>query len=244
MAWFRRSTSADSGGANTPIIVIVRDRLEPLLQLLAWLEKAGHDEIYLLDNASTYPPLVEFLATTTHEMVAAGGNLGHRSPWTSGLVGRVGATRRYVITDPDVVPTEDCPLDAVARFSDLLDRHAGIDRVGFGLKIDDLPDTYRHKDGVIEWEKQFWTDEIEPDVFEADIDTTFALYLPGPRKPGAHGLRTGEPYVARHLPWYEDSANPSDEQRYYLDHLDPTVNTWDQELLPTWLDTKLGDGPR
>ncbi len=241
MAWFRPNKKGTSTTAATPIIIIVRDRLEPLRLLLEWLDRAGHDEVYLLDNASTYPPLIDALATSPHTVVPAGGNLGHRSPWTSGLVAKVGADRAYVITDPDVVPDENCPLDAVVKFAELLDRYPEVDRVGFGLKIDDLPEEYRHRDEVVTWEAQFWIDEAEPGVYRADIDTTFALYRPGPRRPGAHGLRTGTPYVARHLPWYEDSEKPSEEQRYYLDHLDPTVNTWDQELLPTWLDSRLGD---
>jgi len=32
-----------------------------------------------------------------------------------------------------------------------------------------------------------------------------------------------------------DSANPTDEERYYHDHLDPSVNTWDQGRLPSWM---------
>ena len=37
-----------------PIIVIVRDRLSHLQQLLAWLDNVGQRNIWLCDNASTY----------------------------------------------------------------------------------------------------------------------------------------------------------------------------------------------
>ena len=47
--------------SNPPIFVIVRDLLSPLQQLLDWLERAGHDRIILVDNASTYPPMLEYL---------------------------------------------------------------------------------------------------------------------------------------------------------------------------------------
>jgi hypothetical protein len=47
-------------------------------------------------------------------------------------------------------------------------------------------------------------------------------------------LRTGSPYLARHLPWYVDSSRPTDEDRYYRDHLDPAVNNWDQGADPDW----------
>ena len=46
-----------------PVIITVRDRITYLKKLLLWLENAGQHEIWLCDNASTYPPLVEFLKT-------------------------------------------------------------------------------------------------------------------------------------------------------------------------------------
>ena len=75
---------------------------------------------------------------------------------------------------------------------------------------------------------------IEPGLFRADVDTTFALNRA--RTPGFEGLaaRTGWPYVARHLPWYADSANPTDEARYYRSHTDAGVNSWDGDVLPHW----------
>lgn len=69
-----------------PVIITVRDRLSCLRQLLNWLEGAEQHEIWLCDNASTFPPLVEFLKTTKHNVVYNNFNLGHRAPWLSGLV--------------------------------------------------------------------------------------------------------------------------------------------------------------
>ena len=69
---------------------------------------------------------------------------------------------------------------------------------------------------IIELESKYWQKPLGDGLFAAPIDTTFALY-----RPGAHGgywlpaCRTGEPYLARHLPWYQDSANLSEEEAYY-----------------------------
>ena len=63
-----------------PVIITVRDRLTYLKQLVEWLESVGQNEIWLCDNASTYPPLVEFLKSTKHNVVRNGYNLGHRAP--------------------------------------------------------------------------------------------------------------------------------------------------------------------
>lgn len=218
--------------ATYPVVIIVRDRVDGLRRLVGWLERAGHVEIVLVDNASTYPPLVEYLRTTPHRVVRLDQNLGHRAPWLSGVVAEVGFERPFVVSDPDVVPDDDCPLDAIAHLQRVLDAHPGVDKVGLGLRIDDLPAHYAAADDVRRWEAQWWRDEVSPGVFRASVDTTFALYRPGRWHRLDNALRTGAPYVARHLPWYADSANPTDEDRYYQAHLDVSVNTWNQGDAP------------
>ena len=95
----------------------------------------------------------------------------------------------YVVSD-HVVPTEECPLDAVDRFLDLLQRYPEYVKVGFGLKLDDIPDRFGLKSSVLPWEKQFWTRPLgETGLYEAIIDTTFALYRGGGRS--RSGPRSG-----------------------------------------------------
>lgn len=221
-----------------PIIVTVRDRLSPLLDLIRWLDLAGQRNIWLCDNASTYPPMLEFLATTRLRVVHTGANLGKRAPWLSGLVPELGHEQFFVVTDPDVVPTEYCPLDALAFFKDTLNEHPEIDKVGFSLKIDDLPSHYVHKDAVIAWEGQFWKDPVFNRFYRAPIDTTFALYRPGLGH-GPHHLRSAPPYEARHLPWYQDSAHPTDEDRYYAAHADSGETNWNDQRIPANVRAKL-----
>lgn len=217
-----------------PVFIIVRDRLTPLEQLVSWLESIGQTELWLIDNASTYPPLLHFLETTTHQVVRLEHNLGHRSPWLSGAVQRHARGRHYIVTDPDIVPDVDCPPNALRHFRKLLRRHRDIDKVGFGLRIDDLPHHYPHRDQVREWEQRFWRDEVEPSVFRAEIDTTFAMYRPPGNPDHQRALRTGAPYVARHTPWYLDPDQLSEEDLYYRRHANPAISNWDQNLLPQW----------
>ena len=49
------------------------------------------------------------------------------------------------------------------------------------------------------------------------VHATFSL---GP------AARTGYPYMARHLSWYEDSSNPSEEQLYYEAHMNKDYSHW------------------
>ncbi len=59
-----------------PVIITVRDRVTSLRQLVEWLEAAGQRELYLLDNASTYPPLLEWLSQSRHTVVRSERNSG------------------------------------------------------------------------------------------------------------------------------------------------------------------------
>lgn len=226
-----------------PVFIICRDRLEPLLRLLAWLETAGHRRIVLLDNDSAYAPLLDFYRSTRHDVIRLGANFGHRAPWTTGLVRAIARDGPFVVTDPDVVPVEDCPLDALDHFRRLLDLHADVTKVGFGLKIDDLPDHYQHKTNAVRWEKRFWKDEVSPGVFRAKIDTTFALYRPGAGWNMDSALRTGSPYLARHLSWYEDSSRPTIETQFYRSRAYPGVSTWTNGTLPAWLAGATAEAP-
>lgn len=100
-----------------PVIINVRDRLEPLRDLITWLEQQGQENIWLCDNDSTYPPMVEFLRSTPHNVRLNGLNLGHRAPWLSGLVTELGLDCHFIVTDPDVVPSQECPADVLDLFT-------------------------------------------------------------------------------------------------------------------------------
>lgn len=193
-----------------PIFINVRDRVSDLRRLVAWLERAGHERIVLLDNASTYEPLVEYLRGSPHDVVWLGRNLGSRALWHADLA----PGEHFVWTDPDVVPVDSCPLDAVAHLKELLD-HYPDPKAGLGLYLDDVPDACRS----LTWEREIVGPDraIAPGVFLADVDTTFALYRPGAGFT-FEALRTGWPYQVRHMPWYSAGRELTAEDRYYLDH--------------------------
>jgi hypothetical protein len=218
-----------------PVIINVRDRLEPLQDLVSWLEGVGQQNIWLNDNASTYEPMVEYLGKSPHHVVRHSTNLGHRSPWLSGLVTRLGLKQHFIVTDPDVVPCAECPTDVLDRFRDTLDANPAIDKVGFSLRLDDLPEHYEHRDDVILWESQFWKNSGPAGYLVAEIDTTFAMYRPGEHHQNNKALRSAPPYTARHMPWYQDSAHPTEEQRYYVEHADSLIINWDKKVLPAAL---------
>lgn len=191
-----------------------RDRFTPLVELVDWLERAGCDEIYFLDNDSAYGPLLELYERTPHTVVRLGTNYGKWSLWQAPGIFELTKGRRFVYSDPDVIPAPECPLDALDRFGVLLDKYKLANKVGFALRTDDLPDHYRHKQTVVAYEAGMWDWALEAGAYWFPIDTTFALY----REDASYAreaIRTGPPYWARHDTWYTNSEHPSEEEVFY-----------------------------
>lgn len=202
-----------------------------LKQLIFSLKNKGYNNISILDNNSTYPPLLEFYKKTDCKVHRFKKNYGSKSFWKSGLWLKY-MTTYFVYTDPDVLPLDECPEDFISYFYSLLQKHKNVHKVGFSLKINDLPDNFLNKQKVIEWEKKFYQTGIDKNNYLAPIDTTFALYRPfsksGKRDGSTPIIRTGFPYQARHLPWYIDSKNLDEEEKYYLNSI-TTPTHWTRQ---------------
>lgn len=210
--------------------VIFRDRVTYGRQCVASLLSAGLEPV-IVDHGTTYPEAetwLKQLAANGTEVVDAGPGNHPRSLWDHLWFRQMCGNDRYVVTDPDVVPSEDCPPDWPERLALVLDNCAGYHKAGLGLRLDRIPDCYPRRENVITWETQFWLHPLSEGVYHADIDTTLALYIPIPEM-GCHSfraVRTGPPYVADHLAWYEDTAHLTDELAYYHAHAEPGVSFW------------------
>lgn len=206
---------------DPPIFINVRDRVTHLRSLVSWLERAGHQHITLIDNASTYEPCVEYLKSTPHDVVCLGANLGARALWDANLA----PAGWFVYSDPDVVPIEACPLDAVQHLRDLMDRNAVWPKAGLGLYLADVPEdlpSLHHERALIAEGRR-----VPGGAYASQIDTTFALYRPGQYASFSYaGLRASYPHTARHMSWYV--TEPDEEDRYYLDHAlgGPMHSSW------------------
>jgi hypothetical protein len=212
-----------------PIIINNFNRLEYLQQQIEWLLKVGQKNIHIIDNASSYEPLLKFYKKAPATIYMLDRNVGHESYWRTHLYQRFGKYY-HVYTDPDVLPDANTPDDFMYYFKSLLDKYDNIQKVGFGLRLDDIPDHYPKKKEVIDWETTLYKEEIEPHVYKSKIDTTFALY-----KPSAFlqcwdtTLRTGAPYMLKHMPWYEDPANENEETKHYINTIN-AASSWYKTL--------------
>lgn len=211
----------------TPLIVITRDRLSYTLRCLESFARQDLD-IHIVDHGSTWEPMVDWLATCPYP-VHYRGDQTPQSLWQwdglQRIVGGLGS-RRYLVTDPDIVLDDDIPADWLLRMHDELNS-PGLIKVGLGLRLDDLPDT--DLSGKVRgWELAFWQHRTDSRrAWRAPVDTTIALYQGRGVAPdfAIHpAARLDAPYLARHLPWYQD-LDPAETQ-HYRDHALPGTSHW------------------
>ena len=211
-----------SNPKTIPIIIISFNQLFYLKDLIFTLHKWNYNNIIIIDNASTYKPLIDYFdeikeQVSIHRLKR---NYGHMVFWKKRELFMLYGKSYYIVTDADIVPYKECPEDFLLYFKNLLDKNKGITKVGFSLKIDDIPESNPNKQKVIKWESKFWEQKIDGGYFYAEIDTTFALYRPKENpvnKNFYRAIRTGPPYIAKHGGWYIDSENLTKEQKYYME---------------------------
>lgn len=216
--------------AATPIVINVFNQLHYLRRMVDWLTAEKFRCIVILDNASSFPPLLDYLDRLGRSERAIvlyyGVNRGPHYFFLGGLYRQLFDDAPFLYSDPDLdVP--DLSPRFLSRLFDLSRRY-GVYKVGCALT---LPTTstlksgmaLRHRDSrstsIIDWERQYWSCPIETDVYDAPIDTTLHLFNPAHYRKGdalITGLRVaGSGFEARHLPWFKDDPCPADELRYY-----------------------------
>ena len=207
---------------SIPIIIISFNQLYYLKQLIDFLIKHNYKNIVIIDNNSTYQPLLDYFKSieatvTIHKLNE---NFGHLVFWKNKELYKKYSKGYYVITDPDIVPVEGCPEDFVLHFKKILDKNPQVTKVGFSLKVDNIPDSNPNKQKIIDWEQQFWRNKTREGDYNAPLDTTFALYRSNYEyleQDFYRAIRTEVPYQVRHGGWYIDAKNLSDEQIYYFE---------------------------
>lgn len=195
------------------------NRLATTRQLLSDLGRlgVGMADITIIDNASEYPPLLEwYRAECPCEVSMLRRNIGHLALEKLSNERTIKLSGFYCYTDSDInlpgVPDDfaDVMMEALRRFgwSD------GIQKVGPALRLDDIPDCYPRKEEVVKWEAQFWTKRMDYPVesYYANIDTTMAFYAPGVPARNCHSVRVAGGYEARHCPWHYGAVLPPDEE--------------------------------
>lgn len=201
-----------------PIFIINFNRLTDLKILIDKLQQRGYKNIYIIDNNSTYPPLLEYYEniSKTIKILNQKDNIGHLVFWKKPEIFYKHSLGYYVITDSDIIPNDNLPKNFMKTLVNTLKKYPSYTKAGFSLRINDIPDGYPNKNKVIEWEKQFWNLNDENENLGM-IDTTFALYRPKYLidKNFYSGIRLAGNFIARHGGWYLHPNNLTEEDIYY-----------------------------
>jgi hypothetical protein len=233
---------ADMNPADVPVVINSFNQLTYLRTMLGQMDRLGVSKVYVLDQASTYAPLLDYLKEIerTVTVIRLRNNNGPHWLFTSGFSSLL--PRYFIYTDPDIVFPETMPRSLVGDLM-RVSKATNATKVGLALDIsrpDDIKNARLQLSGreytIPEWEQQFWSKPIRFsgfEVYEAPVDTTFALYnrarfdreirrfqagdvyycmdMPG-------SYRLGGPYTSVHLPWMLDDPIPQDELEHYIAH--------------------------
>jgi SAM-dependent methyltransferase len=211
----------DTMSANLPRVTVIinnRDLLEWPRRMVEKLERMpGVAEIVILDNGSSYRPLMAWYRTIPHRVLFLE-NLGHTAPWTSGVLDTIG-TDLYVVSDPDL-DLSALPDDTLPYLAGLLERHPALGKVGLSLATDGIPADSPYREHVAKYERLPQERATGPEgLIAMPVDTTFALHDRRVlREYKICGMRAPAPYVARHEPWHV--VQPEGDFAYYLDHVE------------------------
>ena len=201
--------------------IINRDLITWPKAMVEWMSNVPELEPIIIDNASTYPPLLEWYNTNPCRVIKLETNYGHRVLWSSGLIFKeiTNEDEYFLLTDPDL-DISTVPYDVIDKLKEYIHKYS-LSKCGLAIRIDDLPDAYPLKNQVLIWETPFWSNKLEEDLYNSPIDTTFALH--NAKESKGHkigGARLGGDYTLRHLPFYMTEESLTEEFAYFCNHAD------------------------
>ena len=205
---------------DIPIVINNRNRLSTTKKLADDLYSLGYTNIHILDNNSTYPPLLEWYKECSYRVKRSDKNLGQLAIYNSGYINEFKGWVAY--SDSDIELNPNTPRGFVEKMIEIAEKYNKL-KVGLALRIDDLPTT-RYGLYVKREEEKFWHREVADCIYEADVDTTFSIIKVG--QPFQYqALRIAGDLTARHIPWYLDYSNLSEEEKYYIEHSSSQFST-------------------
>ena len=205
------------------IPIIINNR-----NLLTWPSKMVEDlqtfenigEIIILDNGSTYEPLLEWYKTNPCTIIYSE-NLGQGAPWILNLPNKLGFDY-YVVTDSDL-DLSNTPKNSLQYLKEKLDSHPEYSKIGLSLYNWNVPEESPYHHFLKTWGLNNWGEDtiIDGLLTKQLVDTTFALYHIDRHHHG-NSCASNSPYSVRHIPWeitndvIQDMPNKNFEFYNYL----------------------------
>ena len=212
-----------------PIFIPTFNNPTYVLQMLQQLNDRHLRNIHIVDNGSTYPPMLQLLSQLDGavRITHLRHNQGPRHLFLD-EDNLLCLPDYFCITDPDLRFNPEMPQDFLLMLLKLTNS-LQIGKAGFALDIQDRDQMRAEKfnyDGehlqIWEWEERYWkvqagfANDGSP-IYHAAIDTTFALYNKKFFKPENFlaAVRIAGKYTCKHLPWYKNVDIPVAERNFY-----------------------------
>jgi FkbM family methyltransferase len=217
---------------SMPILIPAFNSVTYLRATVSELRRRGFQNLVVVDNASTFPPMLEYLSQIDREItvIRLRDNRGPRDLFLD-RKNFVSLPQYFCITDPDLEFNPALPEDFLCELAVLTEEHQ-VGKAGFAISLadrekmqEDVFEVGTNRARIWEREAQFWEQKIGltstgDEVYRAGIDTTFAVY--NKRYFDAshywYAVRVAGKYTCRHLPWYKETGLPAEEEEYYRAH--------------------------
>ena len=199
-----------------PVVINNRDLFtwpKKMLDKIKILDNVG--DIYIVDNGSTYEPLLEWYDSKPCDIIKVD-NLGHTAPWLCGLVDSFNSP--YVVTDPDL-DIDNIPNNTLVYLNYILNIFSDVGKIGLSLDWESVTSDLEYYQHMRKFYYPIFSENpIFPNVYNLPVDTTFAIYNRKEYFIGGYSI-DGE-YKAGHLPWYltKKGRETNEEFLYYLNN--------------------------
>ncbi|MFN2509382.1 MAG: FkbM family methyltransferase [Chthoniobacterales bacterium] len=214
--------------SDLPVFIPSFNNPTYLRGMVEQLVRVGLQNITIVDNGSSYQPLLDYLDSVEGQFTVLRHNTNHgpRHFFRSAEFYEK-LPQCFCLTDPDLALNPNLPADFVEHLTALVQQYR-IGKAGFSLDISEphrmRPELFQigeQRYRIWEWEAQFWQTPLntagQDPAYRALIATTFAVYDKTFFRPETpfEAIRVAGRYTARHLPWYLDQQLPPEEAAYY-----------------------------
>jgi hypothetical protein len=203
---------------NYPIYLTNMNRLTTTKKMVEDLFKLnGNARINIIDNASTYEPLLAWYEEIKNDVniIKQQTNLG---PWTFFYSGHSSKCTDdfYIYSDADLELNPNMPHNWQEIMMEYYKKYNR--KPSLVLRLDDVPES-KMKDHIKHHQSVCWYPTEEENIYNAVTDMTFSFDA---KSAGYRydSIRIGGDFACRHIPWYVNHDDISEEEKYYLEHLD------------------------
>jgi hypothetical protein len=187
------------------------------------LEKYTND-IIIIDNCSTYTPLLEYYKEYKYTLLRQNKNYGHevyKNIFMDKVVGPI-----YILTDPDIEFNKNLPNNFIEELVNISNYYQA-ERVGFALlyNTNDIRNECIHQGKSItnlesvNWIYKFLYKDYE--IYSGKIETTTCLI--NRNNKGDHYRIAGN-YTCKHKPWHKNFEKEMPYEEYY-NYLNNNIST-------------------